>query len=246
MIEDTSTQSWNNISKEWCEIAPINETRLYFIMPYMLRLMGDVSNKKILDLGCGEGGYARALTRMGAKVVAIDCASHSIDYAKKQSTKEGLDIDYYVRNSNDLYGMADNSFDVVLCSMMLMDCEDLEGTLKEIVRVLKPNGHLYASVLHPCFTGQKIGRMGKGLDRKVVVEDYFNPSEYKQALPGGNTEVVWRHRTLEEYVKLFVKQGLSIIDLNEARPNEEEANQSIPIKWLEKIPLFLYWVLKKQ
>ncbi len=245
MQQDSSTQSWNNISEEWCEIAPINETRQYFIMPYMLRLMGEVSGKRILDLGCGEGGYARELTRRGAEVVAIDCAAYSIEYAKKQSLKEGVEIQHYVRNSNDLYGIENCSFDIVLCSMMLMDCEDLEGTVKEIRRVLKSNGKLFASVLHPCFTGKNIGREGKGINRKVIVEDYFNPREYSQTLPGGNVEVVWRHRTFEEYVKLFVKSRLQILDLNEGRPTEEEANISVPIKWLNKIPLFLFWELEK-
>lgn len=245
MKHDSSTISWNQISEEWCDIAPINETRLHFIMPYMLRLMGDVSGQRILDIGCGEGGYSRELTRLGAEVVGIDCAAKSIEYAKKQSLEEGLNVEYYVRNSNDLNELESNYFDIVLSSMMLMDCEDLDGTIEEISRVLKPNGKVYASVLHPCFTGDKIGREGKGLNRKVIVEDYFNPVEYVKPLPGGNLDVVWRHRTLEEYVKLFVKNGLCIVDLNEARPSSEEANKSVFIEWLNKIPLFLFWELRK-
>lgn len=246
MIKDSSTQSWNNISEEWCDMAPVNETRLHFIMPYMLRMIGQVSGKRILDLGCGEGGYSRELTRRGAHVVGIDCAAFSIEYAKKQSSEEELDIQYHIRNSNDLRGIESSSFDYVLCSMMLMDCEDLEGTVQEIQRVLKPGGSLYASVLHPCFTGNKIGREGKGINRKVIVEDYFNPTVYKQSLPGGTREVIWRHHTIEEYVKLFVKYRLNIVDVNEARPTEDEASKSTAIAWLNKIPLFLYWQLEKQ
>lgn len=245
MNKDSSTLCWNNVSEEWCEIAPINNTRQCFIMPYMLKLMGDVSGKRILDLGCGEGGYARELTRRGAVVVAIDCAEYSIEYAKNQSLREELKIEHYIRNSNNLYGIESCSFDIVLCSMMLMDCEDLDGTINEVSRVLKSDGKLYASVLHPCFTGEKIGREGKGIDRKVIVEDYFNPKEYSQTLPGGNVEVVWRHRTLEEYVKIFVKNRLNIIDLNEGRPTLEQANSSTLIAWLNKIPLFLFWELMK-
>lgn len=245
MKHDSSTKSWNHISKEWCEIAPVNETRQFFIMPYMLRLMGDVSGKKILDLGCGEGGYARELTRNGAEVVAVDCAEYSIEYAQKKSIEEGLNIKHLVRNSNNLCALEDASFDTILCSMMLMDCEDLEGTVKEISRLLKNDGKLYASVLHPCFTGKHIGREGKGINRKVIVEDYFNPQEYRQTLPGGTVEVIWRHCTFEEYVKIFVKNNLNIIDLNEGRPTEEEAKVSVPIAWLNKIPLFLFWELEK-
>lgn len=245
MIQDSSTRSWNQLSTEWCDIAPTNEMRINFIMPYMLKLLGDVSGKRILDLGCGEGGYSRELTNRNADVVAVDCAEYSIEYAKKKSLEEGFIIQYYVRNSNDLYDIEDNSFDIVLCSMMLMDCEDLNGTIKEIVRVLKPSGKLFASVLHPCFTGKNIGREGEGINRKVIVEDYFNPSEYEQPLPTGKISVIWRHRTLEDYIKMFIKHGLTIVDLNEARPTPEQSDISVSIAWLQKIPLFLFWELKK-
>lgn len=93
MKQDSSTLCWNEMSREWCDIALINETRQYFIMPYMLRLIGDVRGKKILDLGCGEGGYARELTKRGGQVIALDCAEFSIDYAIKKSDEEDLSID---------------------------------------------------------------------------------------------------------------------------------------------------------
>lgn len=56
-----------------------------------------------------------------------------------------------IRGISSDNAVSDNVFDIVLCSMMLMDCEDFEGTVKEIVRVLKPERRLFASVLHPCF-----------------------------------------------------------------------------------------------
>lgn len=245
MKHDSSTISWNSISKEWCEIVSQKGMGSEFIMPYMLGLMGDTTGKKILDLGCGEGKYARELIHSKAEVTAVDCAEYSIEFAKKQAAEEGLDIQHLVRNSNDLYDIEDARFDIVLCSMMLMDCEDLDGTLKEIVRVLKPSGAVYASVLHPCFTGKKIGRDGEGINRRVIVEDYFNPAVYEQPLPSGTIPVLWRHRTIEEYVKLFTKHGLTITDLNEARPTPEQAEKSITIAWLNKIPLFMFWVLRK-
>ena len=43
-----------------------------------------------------------------------------------------------IRGISSDNAVSDNVFDIVLCSMMLMDCEDFEGTVKEIVRVLKP------------------------------------------------------------------------------------------------------------
>lgn len=245
---DSSTIAWNTMGDEWFEMAQTGESRNCFIMPNMLKFMGDVKGKKILDLGCGEGGYSRELTARGAQMVSVDCSQKAIEYAVELANKEGLHIEHFVRNSNDLFDIESEQFDIVLCSMMLMDCEDIEGTLREVARVLKTNGRLFASVLHPCFDGNHdngIGRQGVGIDRQVVVMNYFEPKEWKAPLWGGTIPVIWRHRTMEEYVKTFIKAGLTIVDLNEPRASNEQAKISIAMAWLQKIPLYLYWELKK-
>ncbi|HHX11282.1 MAG TPA: class I SAM-dependent methyltransferase [Clostridiales bacterium] len=246
MKHDSSTMSWNHLGSEWFELAHTADSRMCFIMPYMLEKLGDVQGMKILDLGCGEGGYSRELAKKNANLVAIDCSEACIDYSIEQSKLNGLEIQHFLRNSNDLYGIDDCTFDIVLCSMMLMDCEDFEGTIREVVRVLKPSGKLFASVLHPCFGGnhsEGIGRQGEGINRQVVVKNYFSPTQWEAPLHRGKTSVIWRHRTLEDYVKVFVQNGLTITDLNEPRPTEEQAKISTPIAWLQKIPLYLFWEL---
>lgn len=248
MKNDSSTIAWNAMGDEWFELAQTGESRIYFIMPNMLNFMGEVTGKRILDLGCGEGGYSRELAKRGAKLVSVDCSKRAIEYAAALADKENLRIEHFVRNSNDLFDIESEQFDIVLCSMMLMDCEDFDGTLQEIVRVLKPNGRLFASVLHPCFDGNHdtgIGRQGAGIERQVVVMNYFEPKEWEAPLWKGTIPVIWRHRTMEEYVKSFIKAGLTIVDLNEPRANDEQAQRSVEIAWLQKIPLYLYWELKK-
>lgn len=246
--KDSSTIAWNALGDEWFKLAQTGESRNCFIMPNMLKFMGDVNNKVILDLGCGEGGYSRELAKKGATLVSIDCSAKAIEYATSLAKEENLHIEHFVRNSNDLFDIESNRFDIVLCSMMLMDCEDFEGTLREVARVLKPNGRLFASVLHPCFDGnhdEGIGRQGAGIDKQVVVKNYFEPKEWKAPLWQGTIPVIWRHRTLEEYVKAFLKVGLTIVDLNEPRASEEQAQISVALAWLKKIPLYLYWELRK-
>jgi len=249
MQHDSSTRSWNAMGEEWLTLAQTGESRMKFIMPWMLRYMGDVQGLRILDLGCGEGGYARKLAAAGACVTAVDCSAAALRYAAGQAEREGLAITHYRRNSNDLFGLADASFDVVLCSMMLMDCEDLDGTLREVARVLVPGGRLFASMLHPCFDGNHdtgIGRQGQGETREVVVKNYFEPREWDAPLPNGQTSVIWRHRTLSEYVKAFLAAGLTITDMNEPRATEAEAASSTALSFLRRIPLFLYWQLRKE
>lgn len=243
MKQDSSTIAWNAMGDEWFELAQTGEARNCFIMPNMLKFMGDVAGKRILDLGCGEGSYSRELTKRGAQLVSVDCSKRAIEIASSLAEKEGLSIEHFVRNSNDLFDIEPEQFDIVLCSMMLMDCEDFEGTLREA-----PNGGLFASVLHPCFDGNHdigIGRQGEEIERQVVVKNYFEPKEWEAPLWKGTVPVIWRHRTMEEYVKAFIKAGLMIFDLNEPRATDEQAQISVALAWLQKIPLYLYWELKK-
>ena len=51
MKQDSSTIAWNAMGDEWFQLAQTGESRNCFIMPNMLKFMGDVGGKKILDLG---------------------------------------------------------------------------------------------------------------------------------------------------------------------------------------------------
>lgn len=71
MKEDSSTKCWNKQGRDWCELAQNNDFRMHYLMPFTFKILGEMSNKKILDLGCGEGGYARELSKKTPKLSAL-------------------------------------------------------------------------------------------------------------------------------------------------------------------------------
>ena len=245
MKGDSSTNCWGKVGSEWIQKAQTNDFRMYYIMPWTLELLGDITGLKVLDLGCGEGGYAREMAHRGAVVTAIDCSKMAIEYSIAAAKEEQLTISHFIRNSNDLYGIADDSFDVVLCAMMMMDVEDLNGTLKEIRRVLKKQGKVFISILHPCFK-PPVGHhwIKKNDATQVVVKNYFRPSEWQGNIAGIEQPVIYRHKTLSEYVKSFAENGFYISDINEPIPTTEQTAQSPRIEWLTRIPMYLFIELK--
>lgn len=246
MLKDSSTECWNQVNiDELVDKAQTNDFRVHYIMPYTLEKLGDVKEKYILDLGCGEGGYSRALAHKGANVTSADCSEVFIEYAKNKAKEEDLMVEHCVLNANILSGINDNYYDIVLCSMMLMDVEDLDGTLKEIYRVLKQNGRVFISILHPCFKGKETKWMENNGSIEVLVSDYHNPKEWIGEIKGMNAPILYRHRTMSDYIKVFVKNKFKIIDMNEPIPTEEQARMSSRVAWLKQIPMYLFIELEK-
>lgn len=67
---------------------------------------------RVLDLGCGPGLYSSRLCRKGMKVTGIDISRRSIEYARTQAEKEGLDVDYICANFFSI--KYEGAFDAVL------------------------------------------------------------------------------------------------------------------------------------
>lgn len=246
MNQDSSTKCWNQVRIDtWIEKAQTNDFRLYYIMPYTLQKLGKVKGKQILDLACGEGGYSRALAKQGAIVTAVDCSKTFINYVTNKAQEENLKINTLCRNANKLTDIPDGTYDIVLCSMMLMDVEDLYGTLKEIHRVLKTDGKVFISILHPCFKPKESKWTSEDDKIKVLVSDYFTPAQWIGEIKGIDANVIYRHRTLSEYIKAFIKNDFTVVDMNEPIPSKEQMSMSSRIKWLSKIPMYLFIELEK-
>ncbi|WP_227982605.1 class I SAM-dependent methyltransferase [Nocardia spumae] len=135
-----------------------NETSLhnaYYNRPAMLELIGDVTGRRILDVGCGSGPLFAALRERGAIVTGIDASGGMLAQARRRL---GADADLRVVDLADPLPFPDCAFDDVVASLVLHYLQDWGPTLAELRRVLTPGGRLVVSVEHPFanFLGQRL------------------------------------------------------------------------------------------
>ena len=245
---DTSTQSWEAIADDWVAHTDANDYRNHFLIPKTLELLGNVNGKRLLDVGCGEGGYSRMLAKRGARVTGLDGSPRLIEVAQRQAIAEGLSIEYLVRNANAMAGIESESSDIVLATMSLMDVEDYEGSILEIHRVLKPKGQLIMSITHPCFSApvSKWERDSAGNLTQFVVDRYFDSGAWESFITDKfQKPVLRRHRPLQDFINPLISNRFALNGFYEPVPTEEQASKSRRFPRLKRIPYFLFMIWTK-
>lgn len=119
----------------------------YFLKQYTDTLRHAVHGKTALDVGCGGGILAEEFAAAGFSVTGIDPSENSIQTAKRHAVKNGLAIRYDVGSGEQL-PYNDNSFDVVYCCDVLEHVRDVNKTISEIARVLKPGGMFFFDTIN--------------------------------------------------------------------------------------------------
>ena len=112
----------------------------------------------ILDAGCGSGRHLRALAKLpDLKIIGIDRNGSDLNDALTalKNMPDALSDNYLV-SCADIKNLpfASASFDCVICSEVLEHIPEHENALKELVRILKPQGDLVVSV--PRYFTEKI------------------------------------------------------------------------------------------
>ena len=241
--EDNSTRSWDAIAEDWVAHADQNDYRIHYLMPRMLAMLGPVEGKAILDLGCGEGGYARQLARRGAIVTGVDGSDRLIQIARRRTCAGESNPRFVHANASALDGIDSASFDLVVAAMSLMDVEDYAGAVREICRVLRSGGELAMSITHPCFSApvsEWIRDRDGGL-QVFTVDRYFDRVAWETRItPGFRAPVLRRHRPLEDYMLAPIEHGLQLREFREPSVTPEELQHSHRFRKLARIPYFLF------
>jgi ubiquinone biosynthesis O-methyltransferase len=101
--------------------------------------LGRLTNKSVLDFGCGDGAFSNELTRAGASVSGIDSSEAAIASARKRHGILGTKAEFFCESCYETH-FPDCSFDGLVSTDVIEHVQHPERFLQEIMRVLKPGG----------------------------------------------------------------------------------------------------------
>ncbi|MEU2284205.1 class I SAM-dependent methyltransferase [Streptomyces sp. NPDC013178] len=197
------------MGEEFAVRATTSPYNAYTDRPAMLRLAGEVSGLRVLDLGCGAGHYAAALLDRGAaRVVGVD-GSESLLRAARERLAGRADVALHHHDLEEpLTLLADGSFDLAVLALVYHHVEARAQLLSEIRRVLRPGGSLLVSTTHPTADWTYFGG------------SYF--ADDRVTLPfGSGYAITYRRMTLETFLGELLGAGYVLEELAEPRATEE-------------------------
>jgi SAM-dependent methyltransferase len=184
--------------------------------PALARMLPEVRDLDVVELGCGDGALARRLAGAGARsVLAVDSAARMLERAARQPHPRVR----YARADIDSFELPAGGTDLVVSSLALHYVADYQGLLGRIAQWLRPGGGLVFSVEHPVCTAHDpmTGWQPLGEGSIWPVDHYGRETARVQTWLG--TQIVKHHRRLSTLVGALLAAGLVLTGLEEPQPD---------------------------
>ncbi len=218
VVLNTKT-SWGKEASWYAEHLEQGDTyHAKVILPNLMRIVAPASRMHILEIGCGEGFFARAFADAGASVIASDVGKELIAVAQEK----GGGPEYFVSPAEDLSWVRLRSMDTVVAVLTLQNMEYIEPVMKEVAKTLRPGGRFIFVLNHPTFRIPKATEWGYDEARGVQyrrIDGYLSARSEKMDMHpgkrGGKSFTYSYHRSLQDYMKALRSAGFAITRLEE-------------------------------
>jgi SAM-dependent methyltransferase len=192
----------------------------------------------VLDVGCGDGQIARALSAQGSEVLGIDPTQLHIDIARERAGGPMYEVGSATR-----LPVADNSQDAVVACLVFEHIDEVDAAIAEVARVLKPGGQFSFFLNHPL-----LQTPGSGWIDDYILdppEQYWRIGAYlveTETVEEVEKDVFIRfiHRPLSRYINTLISNGLAIERMYEPAPPQGFLDRAPEYALAHTVPRLLY------
>ncbi|HEV7489159.1 MAG TPA: class I SAM-dependent methyltransferase [Rhodanobacteraceae bacterium] len=156
---------------------------------------------RVLDVGCGEGWLARALSTRGCRVVGID-ASEALIASARMLGGARFELMTYADLSSRAAELG-LRFDAVVCNFSLLEAE-ITPVLEALREILNPRGRLFIQTVHPW--------VANGSEPYV---DGWRIEEFADFASGFTEPMPWYFRTLGAWIGAVSAGGFRVASVDE-------------------------------
>jgi len=227
-------------TKKQVESASIpNFGKKYIVEPYFLKLVGKVKNKKVLELGSGNGYWLELMSKKGALCTGVEISEQQINLAIGKDTAKK--IKYLRGDITNLkkYHLKIEGYDVILLMHVLLEIpsvKKLERIFRDAYKLLKKNGIIAIADLHPFAPSSKLENI---ITNKEY--NYFSSGKVikviSSRIDGGKIIYKNFHWTLADIINSITKSGLLISEIIEHKPSLKLAKKYPQLAYRLKAPL---------
>ena len=211
-----------------------------------LGVLGTYADRDVVELGCGGAQFSIALARGGARCTGIDISAEQLALASRlldaAEAIDGIRPDVTLAQADvEATGLPAAAFDIAFSDYGASMYADPLQWVPEAARVLRPGGRLVFSAITPLLEICWPADMSAASN--TIVHDYFGLHRVDQ-------RAVYFNLPYGEWIRLFRRSGLDIIDMVETRPpstmTETAYRSESQVAWAKRWPAEMIWVLEKR
>lgn len=212
-VHNTNTDFWNTIGSEF-----LGSTSLPsyggFTSESKLNLLGDLSDKKVLEIGCGNGGSLKYVFDRGASDLwGIDISPNQIERTKNYLSSKEINANLICSPMENNCGIPENYFDLVYSIYGIGWTTDLNKTFNKIYSYLKKGGIFIFNWSHPIHKCVSVEN-----NKLIFSNSYFDEEWYSAAMD--KKEIMLSNRKLSTYINALSDCGFVIEKLIEENDDD--------------------------
>ena len=214
-MRDPDENGWVGSSAAWLDRMPEKGdfAREFILDTPMLERVKASAARTMLDIGCGDGRFCRMVEKLGVTPCGIDPVEPFVQHARSNHP-----TGRYVTGFAEDLPFEDDTFDLAVFYLSLIDIDDMRAAISEAARVVNPGGRLLIANLTSFFTSNGTIGWVKGEDGQAYHPLGTYLEEKADWVEWDGLKIRNWHRPLSAYMSAFLDAELQLTFFDEPSP----------------------------